>query len=846
MRKNFIFIFFLFVMFSMSLFIGCGGSEEEVTEDTTVKDSTQIYQILENSRSHYSKALLLNEQSEPKSSAEEFESAVNQLSKVNNEALTKHIKWNDDYNELTKSVVQDYLISTKDIPDKSKVFGLAKRVNVKYEKNEQKSYSGETTFIPEDLPGGEGIKLVKNSYVEEYINYFQNGGRKYMDKWMYRLGKYSNLMRSILKENNAPEELIYLAMIESGLDPAIHSWAGAIGMWQFMPATGSSYGLYYDQYTDDKNDPEKSTDAAARHLKDLYRSFGDWYLALASYNAGPGRITSAMQKTGSSDFWTIKDYLPKETRNYIPQFIACALITIDPKAYGFNDVEYAKPIEYDRVIIKAQINVSRIAELCNTQVETIRELNPQLLQDLTPVFDDGYLIKIPKGSFKEFSRNYKEANDFDKYSFNPSYEGNEGYATTYASTSVTYKVPGYSVEDARFIISKSKRNLVFHTFGANDDLNLASIKYSVRPSDIRMWNDYVYGRYPKPGDSLSVWLTNEKYKEMYGVDNSVNEKKSGSKEITNDSVSKPDTSLKVDTSSHGSFQKQTNSEDPLRKDNTSILVNKEHKSETDNSNNKEITKTEVPEKKVTPPVVYKEKKTLQKEKKGSYQTYVVKKGDVLASIADKYDVDVSDIKEWNDLDNDKILVGQKLKIYSDEEVSTEKTSKKTGKKITYEVKKGDNLTSIADEFDVSVKDIKEWNDLDDDVIYSGQVLKLYSEKKSTKNETSKKKTTYTVKQGDNLTSIADNFDVTVAQLKEWNELDNDVIYSGQVLKIYGSKQTGKNKENTKLKATYHLVKKGETLAGIADKYDVTVADLKKWNKLKSDEILIGQKLEIRK
>ena len=319
-----------------------------------MKDSVNVYSALNTAYSKYKDALKAFQDDQKSSSKKLYDQCVDIFAGFDMKVFNnpRNSQWKSDFDELGRSVVQDYLASQLEIEDNSKVFKLADKFKIKYEK-----VNVFTKTDVEPLPDGKDVPLIRNNFVDEYIDFFSktDRGRGFVDKTLYRSGMYFPLMRKIIRFHNAPEEIIYLSVVESGLSPTIVSKAGATGLWQFMPSTGSSYGLYSDSYRDDRRDFEKSTDAASRHLKDLYRSFDDWYLAFASYNAGPGRITSAISKSGSKDFWNIRSYLPGETKNYVPSILAISYIFRDPESYGFKDVEFGKPITFDRINIEKQI-----------------------------------------------------------------------------------------------------------------------------------------------------------------------------------------------------------------------------------------------------------------------------------------------------------------------------------------------------------------------------------------------------------------------------------------------------------------------------------------------------------
>ncbi len=253
------------------------------------------------------------------------------------------------------------------------------------------------------------IPLALNSKVEYFLYYFQTSGKPSFSRWLSRSSRYIPMMKEILKREGMPEDLVYVAMIESGFQMHARSWANAVGPWQFVTDTGRRYALRIDQWIDERKDPVKATTAAALYLKELYGMFkGDWYLATAGYNAGENKILRAISMYNTSNFWEISQgsYLKRETKEYVPKLLAAAIIAKDPARYGFTDIAYLTPIEYDTVTIPSRTNLDLAAQLSGTTYESIKELNPDLRHWCTPPNYPDYLLKIPKGSKQRFETEY--------------------------------------------------------------------------------------------------------------------------------------------------------------------------------------------------------------------------------------------------------------------------------------------------------------------------------------------------------------------------------------------------------------------------------------------------------
>jgi membrane-bound lytic murein transglycosylase D len=263
------------------------------------------------------------------------------------------------------------------------------------------------------------IPIVINAKVEQFLQYFQTTARKVFSNWLARSEKYIPFMRNLLKENGLPEDLVYMALIESGFNPHAYSRSKASGPWQFIYLTGKRYGLRSDWWIDERRDPEKSTIAAAKYLKDLYDMFECWYLAAAGYNAGEKKIATAMKRYGTEDFWELTKYryLKQETKDYVPQMIAAALIAKDPEKYGFVGIEYQEPLRYEKVKVPEVTDLRLIAQACEATIDEIKVLNPELSRWCTPPNFPDYEIKIPFGKKELFLRNFEILSRGQKFQF---------------------------------------------------------------------------------------------------------------------------------------------------------------------------------------------------------------------------------------------------------------------------------------------------------------------------------------------------------------------------------------------------------------------------------------------
>jgi hypothetical protein len=244
--------------------------------------------------------------------------------------------------------------------------------------------------------GSLGFSFQMNEMVQQFLGYYQGRGRATMETGLIRSGMFTRMARKIFREEGVPENVVWLGQVESAWKPTAQSWAAAAGLWQFIPGTGSRFGLRMNGHVDERRSFEKATRASAQYLKFLANRYGgNWELAMGAYNCGEGNVDRAIRRAGVANFWAAYPFLPKETRNYVPNILATILIANNPNKYGFGHIRPAQPLPYDQVRVPATTNLGLIAQASDTTIEYLRYLNPELRTNQTP--PEPYVVRVPAG-----------------------------------------------------------------------------------------------------------------------------------------------------------------------------------------------------------------------------------------------------------------------------------------------------------------------------------------------------------------------------------------------------------------------------------------------------------------
>lgn len=506
-----------------------------------------------------------------------------------------------------------------------------------------------------------------NPLVEKWIGYFQGKGRGHMERYLARSARYEKLMKKVLRDNKLPEDLFYIALIESGFSARATSHASAVGYWQFIRGTGKRYGLEINKFVDERRDPEVATQAAADYFKALYSMFGSWYLSMASYNVGEGKVKREINRLDTRDFWEIakKKRLPRETVNYIPKYLAARLIAKDPDKYGFGEIDYLPPIEFDTVKLNEPLNLRIMSERMGLNYEDFKALNPKFKGEIATLSNNSLTLRIPVGTL-EAAKLAANESKVDKVEF-----------VADAGDTQEYRIRR---GDSLYTIARKFRTTVAYLRDLNDIPRKKRLKVGSRIS--------VPDRTPR--------VSKVSYKTQ--APSTATTSPADSKPVASNSQSQEKTEAMVQTNSptvdgiskfyivqsgdslFSIAMKYNTTVENLKKLNSIrrgrvLKVGAKIRLPADVSDNKDETTTkksqnsqDSTQKKINKGrrqiAVAKNMVVKAKTKKQPKKTYhIVRRGENLEKIANKYDINLSDIKSKNKIRNSsKILVGQRILI----------------------------------------------------------------------------------------------------------------------------------------------------------------------------------------
>ncbi len=690
------------------------------------------------------------------------------------------------------------------------------------------------------------LPLVLNDAVIRMVNYFTGPrGSKTLRMTLGRSGAYRDMIERVLEEEDVPAELFHLAQAESGFRPTVRSYASAKGMWQFMAFRGKQYDLRQDRYVDERDDPEKATRAAARHLKDLYIEFGDWYLALAAYNSGPGRVSRAIERGGTRDYWELsrKRLLPRQTRDYVPIILAFVYASKNLDVYDIGEIDYAPPLRYDSVTTRSEISLDLAADLAGSSVTELRELNPALLRSATPPY--AYRLRLPEGSADRFRtelalipvderlkwRRHETEDGETAASLAKQFGADEAEllalngleAGAELEPGMRLTIPATNTKLASYRSIRSAGGLLEDGSGRyriarGDTLGGIARRFGVSVPQLRSWNGLANNRI-RAGRYLIV---------------NTNGGTSASAGVAPDGayhVRSGDTLGKI-AQRFGTTVSRLQAWNSLS--GTQINVGQSLRVPSLGGSASSRSRASSAGRQAPP-------------SSGRYQ---IRSGDTLGGIADRFGVSVSDLRNWNSIRGNRIIAGDTLVVGSGgstvaSSAATTAAASTSGSPIRYRIRSGDNLAVIAKRHGVSIDDLRRWNGLRGSTIQAGKTMIVgYGASSSPSEETTASTSsgggasTYVVRSGDTLGGIAQRFGTTASDLRAWNGLRSSRINVGQRLTVKAPNSAGDS-------GGQYKVRSGDTLEVIARRFNCTVAELKAWNDLRSSRINAGDVLTVR-
>lgn len=402
--------------------------------------------------------------------------------------------------------------------------------------NGMQTYSLEKAGID---PRKYDFPITLNKQVLYYLGLFQGKQRKNFGQWLARSTAYRPFIETELKKAGLPRDLVYLAMIESGYNPSAYSPADACGLWQFLEGTGRDYGLKIDPWVDERREPEKATKAATRYLAKLYSQFGDWYLAVAAYNGGEGRIDTAMTNCNAKDFWEVSasEGIFVETKRYVPKLIAAIIIARDPEKYGFTEINYQQPKQFETITVPGGVDLEAVAVTANSSVKQLRSLNNELRRNQTPAKVKDYTLRIPVGTKELVASNLDKLRPVATtvYTTHTVKNGEsltaicslyniskttllkannlktaqlkKGLRLQIPSTATKYVLfkENQEPDDRLAKVEKGKRQLVLHQLKQGETLTKIAQQYQVPVKSILQWNKISNLSEVKKGQQISLY-----------------------------------------------------------------------------------------------------------------------------------------------------------------------------------------------------------------------------------------------------------------------------------------------------------------------------------------------------